>query len=104
MRRKSGDRRIDIGQVGGVLISLLRRPNTDEMDLPATRLRHVRGEGQAAGGQRIGQELGKPRLEERRMTLVELCDLRRINVDAEHIVAQLRHAGCMYGAEVPAAD
>ena len=62
------------------------------------------GEAQAPGVQVAHDELGQLGLEEVHLAAVEALDERRVDVDADHVVAELGQAGGHDEADVAAAD
>ena len=78
-RRRSARRAAGVGDVRGE-----RQPPGRPARLPAA----PRSPGSKNGGSPAAEQL----------------DLGRVDVDADHVVAELRHAGGVHGAEVAAAD
>ena len=66
--------------------------------------RVVGGEAQPAGGQVAAQQLVQPGLVDRHLAGGQLGDLRRVDVDAEHLVAELGEADRVRRAEVAGAE
>lgn len=62
------------------------------------------GKAQASGCDVALQDLSQSGLVERDVARREFGDLTRIDVDAEHLVAQLGHACGMGGSEVPGSE
>ena len=61
-------------------------------------------ESQSTGRDGRGEDLGQARLEERRTPGRQLGDLARVDIDADHLVAELGHRRRVDGAEVAASD
>ncbi|OBH22226.1 hypothetical protein A5692_07550 [Mycobacterium sp. E342] len=104
-RHQRVDDRVHVAQVGAVLALLLRCPDPEEVHVGELG-RHVvvGGEPQPPRRQVLGQQLAQAGLVERDVTAGELGDLPRVDVDADDLVSQLRHAdgvGCtqVTGAE-----
>src|SRR5690606_12191438 len=93
-----------VAQVGGVLALSLRGADAEEVDAGAGGARDVGRELQRAAGDLLVQELGQAGLEERRARVHERRDLVDVDVDADDVVAEGRHAGCVHRTEVPAPD
>jgi hypothetical protein len=68
------------------------------------RLFEARAEPQPAASCVPGQRLVEPGFHEPGAAVVKQFDLALVGVDAEHIVADLGHAGSVGGAQVPAPD
>ena len=64
----------------------------------------VGGELEAPARERRAQQVGEAGLEERHAARGEQLDLRGVDVDADHVVPELGHAGRVHRAEVAAAD
>ena len=65
---------------------------------------HVGRERETPGGDRGAEQFGESGLEERRFTRGEPRDLRLVDVDSHHLVAEFGHARSVHGTEVSASD
>ena len=79
----------------------LRGADADEVHVAELGgLLQGRGEPQPAGVDVLARAVRESRFVERRVAFGEPIDLRGVDVHSEDVVAELGHAGCMYGAEV----
>ena len=62
------------------------------------------GEAQAAVGQPLRDQLIEPRLVDRQVATAQSLDARRIDVEADHVVADMRQTGSRDEADVAGAD
>ena len=103
--RELEERRVDVAEVGRVRPGLLRGADADEMDVGERRgLVEVGREVKQSRVLDLAQLLRQSRFEERDPALGERADLVRIDVDAEHVVPERRHADGMGRAEVAGSD
>lgn len=90
-----------VAQVGAVLAFLLRRADAEEVHIGELgRGFVVGGERQPTGGEVVPQHVSRTGLVEQDLSGGEFGDLARIDVDADHLVAQLGHAGRVGGSEI----
>jgi len=105
VRGQGAERRVDVGHVGGQLAVALRGADADEVHVG--ELGHLgvgRGEPQPAAVDVLGEQLGQPRFVERDLAGAQPVDLRRVDVQADDLVAELDHAHGMGGAQITGAD
>lgn len=93
-----------IAEVGAVGRLGLRCAHAQEVDLGSCGVRKVRGEGEAARGPAVTEELVQARFEERGQPAGQVVHPAGVDVDPHHGVAHGRERGRMHGAEVAAAD
>ncbi len=74
------------------------------MDLRVADLGRIGGEAQPPRRHVARQQRGEVRLVERGLALRQQRHLGLVDVQAHHVVAELRHAGRVHGAEVAASD
>ena len=100
-RHQRVDHGVHVAQVGAVFALLLRGSDAEEVHVGELgRLVVVGGEPQPAGSEVVAQHLPQARLVERNVAGREFGDLARVDVDADHLVAQLGHPGRVGRAEV----
>jgi hypothetical protein len=104
-----GGQRLDggvhVGDVGGVLVALLRRAHADEVHVAeGGGLLVGGGEAQAAGFEAPAQHGFEPGLVDGKLTLVETADLVGVYVEAQDVESEIRHAGRMRDAQVSGPD
>ncbi len=105
VRGERADHGVDLSEVGSVLTVLLRRPGTDEMNVPeVARFLVRRGEPDAAGLEVLAQQRFEPWLEERHLARGQRGDLALVDVETEYVEAQLGHADGVGGAEVTGSE
>ena len=94
-----------VAQVGAVLALLLRGSDAEEVHVGELGGRVVvGGEPQPAGIEVVAQDLPQAGLVERDVARRQLGDLARVDVDADHLVAELGHPGGVGRAEVSRAE
>ena len=96
------DDRVDRGEVGVARVGGRRADGDEQQPRVLQRVREVRREVQAVAV--LLDELGKPRLPDRDPALLEALDLRRVDVDAVDVRAQLGESGGRDEADVPSPD
>ena len=105
VRHQRIDHRLHVPGVRRVRTALLRGAHADEVHVgKGGGFVVVGGEVQAAGCDVALEHLGKPRLEKRHLRMLQRLDFGFIHVNAQHLVAQLRHARSMRRAEVTSAN
>ena len=96
------DDRVDRGEVGVARVGGRRADGDEQQPRVLQRVREVRREVQAVAV--ALDELRKPRLPDRDPALLEALDLRRVDVDAVDVGAQLGESGRRDEADVPGPD
>ena len=94
------ERRVEMGQVGGVRALLLRRPDADEVDRGACDLGEVRGEPQPAALDTHAQKFGQPRFVERSLPGNQRLDLLAVDVHADDVMTERSHRGSVNRPEI----
>ena len=89
------------GKVGKAVAAPRRRADGDEHRVGfAHRVPEVAREGETAGANVLGDEIRKPRLEDRHLALPKRRDLARVLVDAGHDVAEIGKARARHEAHI----
>ena len=95
---------LDVGQVGRAVGRLWCR-HAQQHELPVDHATdHVGGERQPTGGTPLGDDLGQAVLADRHDAVLESGDLRRVVVDAGHVVSEVRETRPRRQADVAGAD
>ena len=104
-RRQALHRRVEVGDVRGELALALRGRDADEVDVAEVRdLLERRGEAQPPRLDVLAQHRLEARLVERQPGLLQRRHPGLVDVDAEHVVPELRHARSMGRPQVSAPD
>ena len=91
-------------QVGGAVLAG-GRAHRDHLHAAVARaLRRVGGEGESPGRHVGAHDLAQPRLEDRDLAAVQHRDLALVDVEAEHVVADVGEAGAGDETDVAGAD
>ena len=105
VRRQAGDRRLDVRQVGAHAVGALGGADADEVDVTEVGgLLDVGGEPQPAGGEVARAAARRGRARGSAPAGVQLRDLVGVDVEAEHLVAELREADGVRRAQVAGAE
>ena len=95
-----------MAQVSGSRVGGLGRAHRDEVEAPPAHVGGTRvgGEAQVSIGDTLIEDVLQARLVEGRAARCQRPHLIAVNVDADDVVAQGRHAGGVDGAKVSATD
>ena len=102
VHRNGLHRAVDIPDVGGVRVRLLRRADADEVHRCAGRRLHGRiCEAQSPRFEHLGEQILQARLVERWTAGGQRRDLRFIGVVSNDVVAEVSHARRVYSPQIP---
>ena len=105
LRHEILDHRLHVARICRIRAALLRSTHADEVDVGELgRAGVIGGEVKAPGGDVTFKDLRQARLIKRDLARLELLDFSLVHVHAQHLVAQLRHAGGMRCPEVAGPD
>ncbi len=95
---------VHVDEVGRVLALALRGTDADEVHLGVGDLGDVGGEAEPPGRHDLLQQLGQPRLEERRPGLPQRLHLGLVDVHPDDVMTEVRHARGVDRTQIPATD
>jgi len=105
VRRQVGHGALHVREVRGHAVGALRGADADEVDVAELGNLGIRGgEPQPTGRQVLAEQLVEAGLVERNVTAGQLGDLGLVDVEADHLIAELREADCVGRAEISGAQ